>query len=168
MPLQSDKHCNIDLKIIRFTPHEVAEKLGKLNPNKSPSPDGIHQKVLRELSAIIAEPLWAIYSQSIETGILPKDLKKVFISPIFLKGSRKLAKNYRPVNLTSVVCKIMESLIRDHIMNHLISNELFTAWQHGFMKGHYCIVYNSNTKSTRWMDWSYEPGKWYRLHLPWL
>ena len=57
MPLQSDKHCNIDLEIIRLTPHEVAEKLGKLNPNKSPSPDGIHQKVLRELSAIIAEPL---------------------------------------------------------------------------------------------------------------
>ena len=100
----------------------------------------MHPKILRELSALTAEPLCAIYSQSMETGILPKDWKMGHISPIFKKGSKKLAKNYRPVSLTSVVCKIMESLIRDHIMDHLVSNELLTSCQHGFMKGRSCVT----------------------------
>ena len=93
MPHQSDKHCNIDLENISFTPHGVAEKLEKLTPNKSPGPYGMHPKILRDLSALIAEPLCAIYSQSMATGILPKDWKMGHISPIFKKGSKKLAKN---------------------------------------------------------------------------
>ena len=58
------------------------------------------------------------------------------VSPIYKKGSRNQATNYRPVSLTSVVCKTMESLIRDKFMDHLINHELLTSCQHGFMKGH--------------------------------
>ena len=39
----------------------------RLNPNKSPGPDGMHPKVLRELSTTLAEPLYAIFTQSMNT-----------------------------------------------------------------------------------------------------
>jgi len=43
--------------------------------------------------------------------------------------------------LTSVVGKVMEQLIRDVITDHLVTNELLTAYQHGFIKGHTSFGY---------------------------
>jgi hypothetical protein len=54
------------------------------------------------------------------------------ISPIFKKGSRLIAANYRPVSLTSVVCKLLEGIIRDIFMDYLVNNKLISKDQHGF------------------------------------
>ncbi len=51
------------------------------------------------------------------------------------KGPRNLPCNYRPINLTSIACKIMESIIREHLMKHMIENNLFAEQQHGFLPG---------------------------------
>jgi hypothetical protein len=56
------------------------------------------------------------------------------ISAIHKKGNRKIVSNYRPVSLTSVVCKVIESIVRDHIMDYFIKNKLFSNCQHGFIK----------------------------------
>ena len=48
------------------------------------------------------------------------------------------AGNYRPVSLTCIVCKIMESIIRDDIVNHLNRNMLIRTSQHGFMFSKSC------------------------------
>jgi hypothetical protein len=55
-------------------------------------------------------------------------------------GDQKHACNYRPISLTSVVCKICESLIRDKMMNHLIVNNLFSDSQYGFRLGISCAI----------------------------
>ena len=140
MPEQPEQHPVKEMDSIVFTLCDVAKKLERLNPNKSPGPDGMHPKVLRELSTALAEPLYAIFTQSMNTGKLPKDWKMGHVSPIYKKGSRNQAKNYRPVSLTSVVCTTMESLIRDKFMDHLINHELLTSCQHGFMKGRSCVT----------------------------
>ena len=51
------------------------------------------------------------------------------------KGEKKMAGNYRPVSLTSVVCKSMEKIIRNQITDHMLKNDLFTEKQYGFMTG---------------------------------
>ena len=51
------------------------------------------------------------------------------------KGNKSQAKNYRPVSLTSVVCKIMEKIIREHIIKHMKVNGLFSKKQYGFISG---------------------------------
>jgi len=44
--------------------------------------------------------------------------------------------NYRPVSLTSVCCKILEQLIRDHIMmEYLLGNDLISDKRYGFISG---------------------------------
>jgi hypothetical protein len=55
------------------------------------------------------------------------------------KGPKKLAENYRPIGLTSIVCK-MDKFIRDCILDHMERHNLFTTHQHGFRKGRYCVT----------------------------
>ncbi len=130
-------HPSEDLYI---TPDKVKKKLRKLKPNKSPGPDGIHPRVLVELVDELAEPLAIIMNKSLEEGVLPQAWKEAQVSPIFKKGSKSEPGNYRPVSLTSVICKVTESIIRDHVMEHLYRNELLTTCQHGFVEGRSCTT----------------------------
>ena len=139
-----------------ITPEMVKKKLEKLNPSKSPGPDGMHPRVLRELKDQLAESLSQIYRLSLQNGHLPKEWKTAWVSPIHKKSSRLKPCNYRPVSLTSVVCKVMEQLIRDEIMNHLVTNALLTSCQHGFMAIHKRpLVYNTTPSNTGLLDISY-------------
>jgi hypothetical protein len=65
------------------------------------------------MSEVISHPLWIIFDKSIKVRAIPEDWKKAKISAIYKKGNKALAGNYRPISLTSVVCKLMETLIRD-------------------------------------------------------
>ena len=48
--------------------------------------------------------------------------------------------NYRPVSLTSVIGKMMEFVIRDSLVKHMMENNLFWDQQHGFIPGHSCMT----------------------------
>jgi hypothetical protein len=87
-----------------------------------------------------AKVLSKIFIKSFGTGRLPSDWKEANITPIFKKGCKSDASNYRPVSLTSVPCKIMERMIRDVIMEHLLANDLIRKNQHGFMPGKSCTT----------------------------
>ena len=97
--------------------------------------DMLHPRVLFETRDMIDYPLYLIYSKSLELGILPSDWKLGEVTAIYKKGPKSDRGNYRPVSLTSVCCKLLESLIRDHIMNYLLENSLLSTKQYGFVKG---------------------------------
>ena len=69
---------------------------------------------------------------SLKEGIVPFEWKEANIIPLFKKGSRNKSVNYRPVSLTSVICKLLETIIRDHMMDFLIKHKLINPSQHGF------------------------------------
>jgi len=96
--------------------------------------------VLQELENEIAAALVIIFRHSLNTGEIPADWKRANVTPIFKKGSKSDPGNYRPVSLTSVCCKILETLIRDGIMSHLEKNKLINQEQHGFMPGKSCCT----------------------------
>jgi len=123
---------------IKITEDRVEKKLKKLNPNKSSGPDEMHPKMLYELSSVIKTPLTIIMQKSLEEGILPRSWKDAHVSPIFKKGKKCKTNNYRPVSLTSVVCKMFESIVRDHIMDHIQKHNILTKFQHGFAPGRSC------------------------------
>ncbi|XP_065680569.1 uncharacterized protein LOC136094523 [Hydra vulgaris] len=75
-----------------------------------------------------------------ETGTLPDMWKKANVMPLFKKGSKLKASNYRPVSLTSIPCKVLERIKADCIMQHLIKNNLLSKKQHGFMKSKSCTT----------------------------
>ncbi|MCY3928347.1 MAG: reverse transcriptase family protein [Acidobacteria bacterium] len=46
--------------------------------------------------------------------------------------------NYRPVSLTSEICKTMEHILTSQIMHHLELNDILAEAQHGFRSKHSC------------------------------
>ena len=113
----------------------VEEELNKLSPNKSVGPDQIHPRILKELASIIAEPIAFLFNLTLERGVLPKDWKLAFVSPIHKKGSKSVAENYRPISLTAVLCKLMEKFVRSAILQYLLDNKLLSKRQFGFING---------------------------------
>ena len=97
------------LLISLITSELVEKKLEKLNVNKCPGLDGIHPRMLFELKKYLARPLSILFSASLEFGV------EFGITPLFKKGRKSVLQNYRPINLTCVVCKIMRSIIKDCI-----------------------------------------------------
>ena len=90
------------------------------------------------MAEALADPLTLVLNKILSTGTLPQLWKDANVTPIFKKGKKSSPGNYRPVSLTSVICKLMESLVRDHIVKHMNTNSLFTKYQHGFMEGRSC------------------------------
>jgi len=80
----------------------------------------------------LLRPLHLLFKKSVEEGQVPISWKEADVTPIFKKGSTSLPTNYRPDSLTSIVCKILESIIKDRIMAHFAKNNLFSACQRGF------------------------------------
>lgn len=58
--------------------------------------------------------------------------------PIHKGGSKATMGNYRPVALTSALCKVLEKIICSAIMSFLTRNNLITPQQHGFLRGRSC------------------------------
>ena len=70
-----------------------------------------------------------------EDGHLPIDWRKAYASPIYKKGARNLAEKYRPVSLTSIVCKILEKFVNVMVLGHLTNHDLLSPKQYGFISG---------------------------------
>ena len=62
------------------------------------------------------------------------------ICPLFKKGKRDEAGNYRPVSLTSIVGKVLESLLKDELVRHLECNDILIPEQHSFRSGKSCVT----------------------------
>ena len=59
---------------------------------------------------------------------------------LFKKGNKLDPANYRPVSLTSAICKVLESIIRDCIMEYLQLKKLINPCQHGFVPKKACVT----------------------------
>ncbi len=96
-------------------------------------------KYTQKLSpSYLAVPLAKLFNNSLETGIIPVGWKSLIIWPIYKKGSKNDFANYRPVCLTSVVCKILERIWKANIRQYLKKSSLLSDAQHGFVPRRSC------------------------------
>ena len=119
---------------------EVCKLLQKLNPGKAPGPDGMYPSILKDLAEEISEPLSTLFMQSVREGKVPQDWRDANVMPIFKKGSKQEACNYRPISLTSVICKGLETLMKKKLVSHLSTNNLLNKSQHGFLQARSCLT----------------------------
>ena len=89
----------------------IKKSLENLNTKKAVGPDAIPNLFLKNTASESAKILQIIFKQSLQTGCLPKDWRDANVSPILKKGDRYQTQNYRPVSLTSILCKILEHII---------------------------------------------------------
>jgi ribonuclease P/MRP protein subunit RPP40 len=133
-----DSCCMLDH--MDLTEKMVVSRIRKLKVGKAPGIDGIVPKVLVECADVLGKPLWIIYNLSLRTGKVPVEWKRANVTAIFKKGSKEVAGNYRPVSLTTHVCKVLEALVKDVIIAHLQKYNLINDSQHGFVKGRSCLT----------------------------
>ena len=107
----------------------------QLEVNKSPCPGGYHPKFLVESADQICKPLTKIFKDSLRNGVIPYQWKHARISAILKKGDKKLAGNYRPVSITSIICRLLEKIIRNSIVDFMSEYSLLSEFQFGFVKG---------------------------------
>ena len=118
---------------------EVEKELRRLDIHKGAGPDGIHPRILKELAPRLAPVLADLFNLTIAQGQVPRDWKKAIVCPIFKKGDKEQAGNYRPVSLTSIPCKILERQIKAALLSHLTVNQAICPQQHGFLPAKSCL-----------------------------
>ncbi len=88
------------------------------------------------LTPFLCEPIRALFVMTVTAGALSK-WKEAEVVPIHRKGSFHSVANYRPVSLTSVLCKVQ--VIRAAIYQHLTRNGILSDAQHGFVHRRTCL-----------------------------
>ena len=125
------------LKEITFTELDIFIKLQQLKEDKACGPDSIHPKILKDCAKTLAKPLFLIFTESWSSGVVPLDWKLANISPIIIykKGSWSVAGNYRPVSLTCLASKLMESCVKDAMLKHFVKKQFKYPRPTWFYKG---------------------------------
>jgi hypothetical protein len=130
---QFENVTNVHLCNVAFTRSAVYEAL-TCQPDKiSATPDDLPAFFLRRVAISISEPLEIIFSMSMSTGQVPDIWRSAIVCPIYKKGPADDPKNYRPVSLTSISCKVIESIVKINLIEHLQNEKLINAQQHGFI-----------------------------------
>ena len=119
---------------ITVDPKGVLKLLNNLNIHKASEPDGLSARVLKECSSEISPMLALIYNESLAQGTVPDDWRQANVAPVFKKGEKYNAANYRPVSLTCICCKTLEHIIVSNINKHLAFESILADCQHGFPK----------------------------------
>ena len=79
-------------------------------------------------------PLEKICILLLSSGECLSDWKSANDTTIHKKDDRAEPSHYRPVSLTSQVCKVLESIVRDHILKHLTDKILSVTGRTGLEK----------------------------------
>ena len=128
------------LNQIEINESDVVRVIDKLPVNKTPGPDKISPRIIREVKHQISKPLCILFNKSLTLGKVPSDWKCANVTPIFKKGDKSLPSNYRPISLTSIISKLLETIIRDNMVNFLEENKILKDSQHGFRCKRSCLT----------------------------
>ena len=133
IPLVKTPRCAKSLAQINFTENALLDEILSANSNSSPGPDNISMFILKNCANEILKPLLHVMQISFNSSCLPSDWLIASVIPIFKKGDKTLASNYRPISLTSTCCKLMEKIICKQLLSSSLSSGTLPQTQHGFL-----------------------------------
>ena len=118
----------------KITLKELRSSLRK-SKNTSPGPDNIHYELLKHLPISCLQILLNLFNQVWDGGDFPAEWSEAAVIPIPKPGKDPTSDNsYRPISLTSCLCKTIERIINNRLVYYLEKNNLLTALQSGFRK----------------------------------
>ena len=127
------------LEDIDFSHDDVREAILSISPKASAGLDGVPAVLLRNCVEELVYPLEILLRLSLSSGRLPAKFKMSKVIPLFKGGERCLVQNYRPISLTSHICKVFEKIVVKKLINYFNDMNLFNPNQHGFRSGRSCL-----------------------------
>ena len=115
------------------TPEHVKKIIKGLAPKLSCDVYGTSTKLIKFIGDSIAIPLAHIFNLSLNSGDFPSKLKKCRVIPIYKAGNITECDNFRPISLLSSISKILEKIVAEKLISHLLSNNLIYQHQYGFL-----------------------------------
>jgi len=94
---------------------------------------------IKKFIHVFSLPLLHLISKSLETGVIPNQLKIAKVVPIFKSGDKLSPDNYRPISLLPNFSKILEKVVSNRLIGFLGDHNLISEHQFGFRKGHSTI-----------------------------
>lgn len=128
------------LSSAKIDEESLQREINTLSLTSAPGPDGVSPRIIKYCAVNLVKPMLKMFSTSMVSGRLPGAWLEAIVTPIFKRGDKCNCENYRPVSLTSVVCKIMEKLIAKCILDYLHDHELIPRTQHGFLPGRSAVT----------------------------
>ena len=113
----NEKNKYKKMKNINVKRKGVLKLLSEIKEHKATGPDRIPGKFLKECALEIVEAYVLLFQASIDQGKVPQGCKSANIIPLFKKGNKRKAENYRPVSLTSITCKLLEHIMHSNTMD---------------------------------------------------
>ena len=132
-PLAPFSTSSQNLSNIYFNPFSVERAIKNLKIKSAGGPDGIPPVFLKMCSTELCPALSRLFELSFELNYVPPQWLTANITPLFKKGKRTNPKNYRPIALTSSLCKLMESIIKDQLLQYFLHNNFISKNQHAFI-----------------------------------
>ncbi len=108
-----------DDHVFTVSEDEVRRELKRVNVRKAAWPDGITGRVLRSCADQLAGLFTSIFNESLATSVIPTSFKKSVIIPVPKNSKPSCLNDYRPVALTSIVMKVFERLLKNHICSSI-------------------------------------------------
>ncbi|MPC50209.1 LINE-1 reverse transcriptase [Portunus trituberculatus] len=118
---------------------DIEKVVNGMDINKSIGPDGVSGRMLKECQEQLLEPILDIMKTPITIGQVPGEWKRADVVPIEKSGCRMEPLNYRPVSLTTIICKICEEIIKAKWCEFLESEGILRENQFGFRIGKSCV-----------------------------
>ena len=105
------------------------------SPNSAIGPDEVHYSFLKQIPQKSLELLLEIYNNLWTGKQFPKSWKQATIIPIPKPGKNtSYPENYRPIALTSCLCKTLERMVNHRLIWYLETNNLISNKQCGYKK----------------------------------
>ena len=118
----------------------VDEQLKNIKPHKAAGPDDIPLMLQMEAAEEIAPAITQRFKAFLNQGNTPSTWRMAHVVPLFKKGSKSDVGNYRPISLSSVLCKLCEHNRHSTILTHLTNHKILSDAQHGIRKRRSCDV----------------------------
>ena len=92
------------------------------------------------ITKICCVPLSILFQKSLNENLVPFQWLEACITAIHKKGLKNLFENYKPASITSIIGKLMESMVRDKLVIHMEINNVLSEKQHGFVSNNNCMT----------------------------
>ena len=132
---------------ITITRSGILKLLLNINVHKANGPDNIPGRLLKICAHELVDVYVILFQASLDQGVVPPDWKEANVVPLFKKGDKSKAENYRPISLTSLSCKLLEHVVHSNVMHHLDKFHILDTAQHGFRKRRSCVTQLIDTLS---------------------
>ena len=133
-PYPSPTTLGIPLTMIIFTIENIKNAIRSLKHPHFPGQNGIPSSLLKQGGADMPLLLLKLFTQSLTSGVYPQIWKTSIIAPKRRRNNNNEINKFRPINITSVMSRLMEKVISAEISSHIHKQKLLVNSQHGFTK----------------------------------